>query len=607
MTEALQQWADALELANPFKDFFRWLGWLLIKGVSTLSDAVYGAVEKIYSLMDFVNAKIVTDLLGDYAPLVKVLLVVSVTFFGFWLLFKKSDASMNVSQNLCLILLLIVCMPTFMSKMFALTEAGVDFAQAQYSDQKSISYTVVRDNTIDLLKVDKEIGEAEGFSKSYNTVISDIREYNNIDSSKDMKLMDVNDTINFKDDDLTSKVFDNKLVADGDGKENVEPLDQGFFTLIDEEYYRYDINWWTIILTNIALIIALIFAGFKTAKIIFEIGWNEVLAPFFAATDLASGQRIKEVIRHIISLLACLFLIAAMLGLYLSSVSFLSSKKDDIGVIAYLIALIAVTWLLIDGPNLIERILGVDAGIRSGYGMLAGAASATIAARNLGKGSKNLVRSAVNMPNNVRNMGKSVAGNIRKASDRWNTAKADAKNLGDWYEKNQKGDKTPPPKTAAELKNQGKTNVDNKKETPKDISGRGFDSSNVNNVNSSNIPASQGSGLENDRTPISDNPNVLGDVSRQDVTSTVESNNNVDREISRNSRYNSLKPNNLDVATAGKKTAPPVSRENLRRESPIRRNANQMKKPSQVKKSTSNVKKPKRINNPKTNNLPKKK
>src|SRR5699024_2412547 len=60
--------------------------------------------------------------------------------------------------------------------------------------------------------------------------------------------------------------------------------------------------------------------------------------------------------------------------------------SDSLSGIAYLIALIAFSVAVIDGPNIVEKLFDVDAGLKSGVGMLAVGWGGAKIASNLTKG-----------------------------------------------------------------------------------------------------------------------------------------------------------------------------------------------------------------------------
>lgn len=364
---------SVLSLNNIMDIVFRSIGWYIVRFCSWLLDGVYKISDEIYSLLKFTKSSQIAELMGDYMFLIKILFGLSITFLGIYLIVKKVDNSMNISQNLLLILLVVVCMPAISTKMYAMTNASINYAKDTYVSEKSVAKTVIANNIIDFKVVDDKYAiDDKGMSKkcTEKNLTENRAKFNNVKKipkgRNPVTYIDINETMDPDDDELKSGIWEEKLVGDAKGADKTTELNDGIFQY-DERYFRYSVSWGTLIFTLIATTVGLVFTSFKIARLIFEIAWTEMLAPFFAATDIHNGQRIKALLTNLVSMFAALFLIAAMLGLYFMSVSWLNGQQKRISDLAYIVALLAVTWLLIDGPNIVEKIIGIDAGLQSGY------------------------------------------------------------------------------------------------------------------------------------------------------------------------------------------------------------------------------------------------
>ena len=60
--------------------------------------------------------------------------------------------------------------------------------------------------------------------------------------------------------------------------------------------------------------------------------------------------------------------------------------ENTLSTFPYLIALIAFSLAVVDGPNIVERLFGIDAGLKNGWGVLAGAYAGGKMVSGLGKG-----------------------------------------------------------------------------------------------------------------------------------------------------------------------------------------------------------------------------
>ncbi|MGM9978996.1 MAG: hypothetical protein ACI33J_09380, partial [Clostridium sp.] len=82
----------------------------------------------------------------------------------------------------------------------------------------------------------------------------------------------------------------------------------------------------------------------------------------------------KKVLQSILNIFLTTFMIFLSMKIYIIGTSFITDKLDGV---AYLIALFAFSLAVIDGPNIVERLFGIDAGLKSGWGAIAGAYAGT--------------------------------------------------------------------------------------------------------------------------------------------------------------------------------------------------------------------------------------
>jgi len=113
--------------------------------------------------------------------------------------------------------------------------------------------------------------------------------------------------------------------------------------------------------------------AYKLARLSFDLAFNYVLAILVAPADLHSGQKTKKVIQSILNTFLVIILIFVSIKLYTIGTAYLAETLDGF---AYLIALIAFSVALIDGPNMVERLFGIDAGLKRGWGVALGAYAA---------------------------------------------------------------------------------------------------------------------------------------------------------------------------------------------------------------------------------------
>ena len=384
----LTDYADILHIKNFALDFIRQIGWWLIKALCSLCDFFYDVLTSIYKALDFTTGDSVISYSKALMPWISCLLVISIMLLGYYMIVKRTDARVNLVQNLVLIMLIVTALPQITGYMADLTAAATASVEKEAITQEaSPSFRVVQENVIDLKTADRQN------MPSYADLTKGKTKRNSLTSQKKVSYVDINEYMDYESDDELKNpdLWKSKLTIDGDGNTSVSDMDGGigsFFGLFNDKYYRFSVNWWTVIITLACSCIALFFMSLKVARIIWEIAAHQLIGPFIAVTDLASGQRMKEFLRSLVSLFAVLFMIMLMYGLYFLGMSYINSfsaGSPGVNAVAKIIMQMALAWMMIDGANIIERVTGVDAGLKSGYQAIIGALAAGKAVKGAGK------------------------------------------------------------------------------------------------------------------------------------------------------------------------------------------------------------------------------
>ncbi|WP_411739873.1 pLS20_p028 family conjugation system transmembrane protein [Peribacillus sp. S4] len=160
-------------------------------------------------------------------------------------------------------------------------------------------------------------------------------------------------------------VFSNRLEYDDLGNPKEIELDNGWFTAFKEKYYRWDWNFGTIAITLAITAFTMLTITIKLAKLFFELTFNYVLAIILAPSDIHSGQKTKQILQSIPNTFLVTIMIFLSMKIYLIGTEFITDKLDGV---AYLIALFAFSLAVIDGPNIVEPLFGIDAVLKSSWG-----------------------------------------------------------------------------------------------------------------------------------------------------------------------------------------------------------------------------------------------
>ncbi|MDY0407208.1 hypothetical protein P5G51_019400 [Virgibacillus sp. 179-BFC.A HS] len=189
------------------------------------------------------------------------------------------------------------------------------------------------------------------------------------------------------------------LVQNGDGTSRIEKLSENTVpatNLGQQSYYRYHVNW-AIAITILAVTgFALIITTLKIGRAMFDLAFHQIYAMFTASTDITGGQRLKKVLTEIVSTFAVIFVMIVLLKLFIIYAQWANDLEQEIGIVGVIILLIAGAWALIDAPDIVQRTMGIDAGLRSGWqammGAYAGTKMAGAGASMVGKGAGKVVK-----------------------------------------------------------------------------------------------------------------------------------------------------------------------------------------------------------------------
>ncbi|XZM56690.1 pLS20_p028 family conjugation system transmembrane protein (plasmid) [Clostridium perfringens] len=366
-----------LSITGLISHAFRWLGWQIIWLLASLVDGVEGAVNKIYTLNSFFSSSEVNNFIDRYKPIIWSILAISLAVLGYKIIMNRKMDKQSIPTNLIFSLIVVIALPMLMVKMGDLTNLVVKDVKAGYT---SSAKQIVKDNLYDLYALDQN---------DFN-----FKEKNNIPIDN---IFDIHIDEAFKVDGETKhkNIFENKLNTLSNGKIKETKLEKNWI-MMDEDYYRYNIDFVSVIIGLATTGITLLCVGFKIARLIFELAFNKLFAMLFAFADIEDNKKIKAILKNIFSTFAVIMATAVLLKLYIIFVAWLNftASSVDTGIgftvtsLAKLILQIGASFAVIDGPNIIERILGIDAGLKSGLNTMLGTYGAMKA---LSSGTKSMI------------------------------------------------------------------------------------------------------------------------------------------------------------------------------------------------------------------------
>ncbi|MDU5861252.1 MAG: hypothetical protein E6Z35_09500 [Enterococcus faecalis] len=353
---ALDTFSAYLSLVSTIKDIGRSILYFIVSIEVWLVDKLMNVLKEMLKFLGFYNA----DSLKGEGGLVQTLIsfksfgvAVAILMIGLVLLLGKSQQTRDIPMNVLMLLLMSLMLPSIMRdgiKIVTATESSLSATQGE------VGFATVKDNLIDTYIL------AE---KGWQTTEPDPK-----NRLTDLDWFDINERISDPDEVKNGEVFNYELKnkKNGEGKEAVELDDGGggimawlvkkFFA---PAYYRWHANWLPMIVTLGVLAFSLIISLLRVGRLGIELAYNNIwaqLTVFFSFRDM---KRAKMAFMEIISGFVMLLSIFTMYYVFIYYNSFVFSK--DVSMLAKLFAVAGGAWFVYDGPAIVQKTLGIDAGL----------------------------------------------------------------------------------------------------------------------------------------------------------------------------------------------------------------------------------------------------
>lgn len=393
--------AALLENNNIVGDALRSVSWSmtgLVCKVANVSETLY---TKTFGLIDITNYQQINDLLDTLRPVLLALTVLCCAGLGIMLLVQQEKRS-PLLRN---ILLGIVAVSASAWLFSTANDLVISFRDGILGGEEvTQSYALVESNLIDLIRIDKR-GDINALNyKAGQGVIYGV----GIAGQDDMDSVDLCETLdwhtakNGKNLYGWSTEFNNRVkyrlahTADGDvARKNYDGLTSA--NIGNQFFYRYSFDFWSCLLQLLSLSLLFLALCYKNVRIAYELVVSRLLAFLFAA-DIGGGEKLKNTLLFVRDTYLTMCVCVLSVKLYEIMVGLVTSfgiTGIGKGIVCLLIA-----YAVIDGPNLVERILGMDAGLSSSVGRAmaifgAGKAAGRTAARLGGKAMRGVKNTAM--------------------------------------------------------------------------------------------------------------------------------------------------------------------------------------------------------------------
>lgn len=390
-----------LENRSIIRDALRSIGWGVTKLVCKLANVAETLYTKTFGLIDITNYPQVNNLLETLKPVLAALTMLCCAGLGLMLLVQQEKRP-PLLRN---ILLGMVAVSASAYLFSAANDLVISFRDGILGGEEvSQSYTLVNSNLIDLVNVDLQsdinaLNYKAGKGILYGAGIADQYDMDGIDLSE---ILDWYTKSNGKDLYGWSANFNNRVkfrlahTADGDvTQKNYDGITKA--NIGNEFYYRYSFDFWGCLLQLGALCILFLALCYKNIRIAYELVVGRIMAYLFAA-DIGGGEKLKNTLLFVrdtyITMCVCV-LSVKLYEIMVGAITSFGLTGLGKGLVSLFIA-----YAVIDGPNLVERILGMDAGLSSSVGRAmaifgAGKAAGRTAARLGGKAVRGVKNTAM--------------------------------------------------------------------------------------------------------------------------------------------------------------------------------------------------------------------
>ncbi|MEN3772060.1 pLS20_p028 family conjugation system transmembrane protein [Priestia megaterium] len=359
----LHEFSEYLDAGNILSYLLRKFGWACIQVLSFLVDGLEGITDSILGIKTFFNSPDIQDFITKIQPFLYVLLAFSFLYIGYMLIIQKKVNREQIMINILISMAVLLLLNTSMLKADKFTDQAIE--SVDLNEKGTVSEKIIKSNLTDVAQFD--------LTKWKNP---ELKEPNKVPQKNIMMIditekMDEDFKVSEKDklSDDGQKIITHKAALTPNGKEGLVELENGWFDFFPELYYRWSWNFWTIAISLFVIGMTQLFTSIKLAKLCYEIGFNSILAQLVAPADVADGQKLKAVLKNILNTFLVTIMIFISMKVYLMGTVFISDKLEGI---PYLIALIAFSIAVVDGPIMCERLFGIDAGLKSGWGAVAG-------------------------------------------------------------------------------------------------------------------------------------------------------------------------------------------------------------------------------------------
>lgn len=368
--ETMPHLMEYLVVADPVSDALRKIGYGLLCAVSRIIDEAYKAVDTLLLINVTKDIPAVKSFVGKVSPVGWSLISAMIAVACLVLMYNPSKGKNDTVKGVLLALVFMISVPTMFTCLEQFKEAATGDLSASISQDGKPGKAVLQESVVN---VPGSTDKIKMIGKKKNPYYLDINK----------RIPRSNTAFEYKVEEVTEE-------TDKKGKTTTtmegEKLDKGWFGIGDEQLYAFHYKFIETLLIQLVTLIAVVFAGFKIARSLYDIAVYNVAAPLIFASDVNNSGRSKKFIQSLIGVYISFAVILVLMKLFMDISTWAATAKEVKNIWIRILLLAGAGWGLIDGPDAVISWIGVDAGVKNAGAALMGAAGAVGVAKSIGQG-----------------------------------------------------------------------------------------------------------------------------------------------------------------------------------------------------------------------------
>lgn len=366
----------------------RGVGWFFFELLVKLAAACEYLYDISYGLVDFSSWPKVNQFVDTFKPLFIALMAVSIFALGI-ILIMDHEKKPKIIINICIAILCVTCSTLVFSQLNQIAKdlkSGIE-AVGTVDEEDDGVYDIVSTHLFDIYQIDQKIGMSNiDYGENGKGL-----PHPKMDKQR-LSVLDYSEVLDYESgdyefqDDAAEDILSQKLVSLGDGENYAvkDVYNGALWTSVGNTFYfRYKLDALPAVMELVAVMLLYIALSYKCTRLAFELVFARLLAYLYAA-ELSGGQKIAKILTFIRDTYILLVITTLCVKVYYLFNAYINEHIENSLVQGFLILFVA--FAVIDGPNLVEKLLGMDAGLKSStarmmaaYGMMRSAARTAMA------------------------------------------------------------------------------------------------------------------------------------------------------------------------------------------------------------------------------------